>query len=100
LTTRVRPPGGQSGTGSATPPPWGPRRGPRGSGGGSFRRFEPPSLSSLASGSGVAWLAHQTSQIDPNTGILSTTSRKKIGQNPVTGCSLQSLGLGSVRGHG
>jgi hypothetical protein len=28
-------------------------------------------------------LAHQTSQIDPRTGIFKTTSRKKIGQNPV-----------------
>jgi hypothetical protein len=50
----------------------------------------PPSLSSLASGSGSgARLAHQTSQIDPSTGILSTTKRKKIGQKPVTGGSLK-----------
>jgi len=42
----------------------------------------PPPESSAASGSGV-WLAHQTSQIDPRTGILRTTSRKKIAQKPV-----------------
>jgi hypothetical protein len=30
-------------------------------------------------------LAHQTSQIEPRTGILRTTKRKKIGQNPVIG---------------
>ncbi len=30
-----------------------------------------------------AGAAHQTSQIDPSTGILRTTSRKKIGQKPV-----------------
>jgi hypothetical protein len=83
LTPRLRPPGGQAGSGAAAPPPWGPRRGPRGSFG-RGRRLKPPSEPSLApSGSGVAWLAHQTSQIDPRTGILRTTSRKKIGQNPV-----------------
>lgn len=32
-----------------------------------------------------ALLAHQTSQSAPKTGIFSTTSRKKIGQNPSTG---------------
>jgi hypothetical protein len=32
--------------------------------------------------------AHQTSQIDPQTGIFSTTMRKKIGQNPVKRGSL------------
>jgi hypothetical protein len=48
--------------------------------------LKPPSESSTApSGSGVALLAHQTSQIAPRTGILSTTRRKKIGQKPVTG---------------
>jgi hypothetical protein len=51
-------------------------------------RFEPPPESSASSGSTVAWLAHQTSQIDPRTGIFRTTSRKKIGQNPATGPSL------------
>jgi hypothetical protein len=46
--------------------------------------LKPPSESSAApSGSGVAWLAHQTSQIDPRTGIFKTTRRKKIGQKPV-----------------
>ena len=81
----VRPPGGQAGSGIAAPPPWGPRRGPRGS-----LRLRRAALEAAvgvlgrASGSGVAWLAHQTSQIDPSTGILSTTRRKKIGQNPVT----------------
>jgi hypothetical protein len=83
LTTLVRPPGGQGGSGIAAPPPCGPRRGPRGSFGGGWRRLKPPSESSAApSGSGVAWLAHQTSQIDPSTGILRTTRRKKMGQNP------------------
>ena len=65
------------------PPPWGPRRGPRGSFG-RGRRLKPPSSSAVPSGSGVAWLAHQTSHSAPKTGILRTTSRKKIGQNPVT----------------
>jgi hypothetical protein len=32
----------------------------------------------------VSWLpAHQTSQIDPITGILRTNIRKKIGHHPV-----------------
>ena len=59
-------------------------------------RLRPPALEAAvgvlgrASGSGVAWLAHQTSQIDPRTGIFRTTSRKKIGQNPVTGLSVES----------
>jgi hypothetical protein len=44
----------------------------------------PPESSEAPSGSGVAWLAHQTSQSDPSTGIFKTTSRKKIGQKPVT----------------
>jgi hypothetical protein len=48
--------------------------------------LKPPSESSVApSASVVALLAHQTSQIDPSTGILRTTSRKKIGQNPIIG---------------
>jgi hypothetical protein len=48
--------------------------------------LKPPSESSVApSVSGVCLLAHQTSQIDPTTGIFSTTSRKKIGQNPTIG---------------
>jgi len=47
--------------------------------------LKPPPESSAASGSGVVWLAHQTSQIDPRTGIFRTTSRKKIAQNPVIG---------------
>jgi hypothetical protein len=34
-------------------------------------------------------LAHQTSQIEPSTGIFKTTSRKKIGQNPVTRVSVR-----------
>jgi hypothetical protein len=47
--------------------------------------LKPPSFSSVApSGSEYCRLAHQTSQSDAKTGILSTTSRKKIGQNPVT----------------
>jgi hypothetical protein len=29
-------------------------------------------------------LAHQTSHSEPRTGIFSTTTRKKMGQNPVT----------------
>jgi hypothetical protein len=45
--------------------------------------LKPPSESSADSGSGVVWLAHQTSQIDPRTGIFNTTSKKKIAQNPV-----------------
>jgi hypothetical protein len=46
--------------------------------------LKPPSESSAApSGSGAGWLAHQTSQIDPKTGIFRTTKRKKIGQKPV-----------------
>jgi hypothetical protein len=85
LTTRVRPPGGQDGGGIAAPPPWGPRRGPRGSFGRGLRRLNPsPSVSGSSSTSGVWWLAHQTSQIEATTGIFSTTSRKKMGQNPVT----------------
>jgi hypothetical protein len=52
--------------------------------------LKPLSESSAASGSGVGWLAHQTSQIDPTTGIFKTTSRKKIGQNPVTRPSVAS----------
>lgn len=83
MTTRVRPPGGQAGSGIAAPPPWGPRRGPRGSLG-FGRRLKPPSSSAVASGSGVCRLAHQTSHIAARTGIFKTTSRKKMGQNPVT----------------
>jgi len=44
----------------------------------------PSSVSGSSSTSGVWWLAHQTSQMPQITGIFSTTSRKKMGQNPVT----------------
>ena len=50
--------------------------------------MKPPPESSLPSGSG-ALLAHQTSQSAPKTGILRMTSRKKIGQNPVTLLSVE-----------
>jgi hypothetical protein len=64
LTTLVRPPGGQAGSWAAAPPPWGPRRGPRGRFGFGRRRLKPPpSVSGSSSISGVWWLAHQTSQI-------------------------------------
>jgi len=47
--------------------------------------LKPPLSSSVAaSGSSCCLAAHQTSQSDAKTGILSTTARKKIGQNPVT----------------
>ena len=42
----------------------------------------------------VPLLAHQTSQIDPTTGIFKTTSKKKIGQNPVTSVSVASQSSG------
>src|SRR5262245_13623101 len=48
------------------------------------RRLKPPSESSPAVSASGARLAHQTSQRAPKTGIFSTTSRKKIGQNPST----------------
>jgi hypothetical protein len=34
--------------------------------------------------------AHQTSHSDPRTGIFSTTSRKKMGQNPVIRISVET----------
>jgi hypothetical protein len=47
--------------------------------------LKPPLSSSVAaSGSSCCLAAHQTSHNDARTGILRTTSRKKIGQNPVT----------------
>jgi len=46
--------------------------------------LKPPSEPSAGSGSGIL-PAHQTSQIEARTGILRTTAKKKIGQNPVTG---------------
>jgi hypothetical protein len=53
-----------------------------------LRRLLPPS-SPDSSGCGSSWwAAHQTSQIDPQTGIFSTNMRKKIGQNPVKRMSL------------
>jgi len=88
LTTLVRPPGGHKGSGIAAPPPCGPRRGPRGDFGRGLRLKPPPGSSEAPSGSGVCLLAHQTSQIDPKTGSFRTTSRKKIGQNPVTPLSV------------
>jgi hypothetical protein len=46
------------------------------------QRLKPlPESSSAVSGSG-SLLAHQTSQSAPMTGIFSTTSKKKMGQNP------------------
>jgi hypothetical protein len=55
-----------------------------------LRRLLPPS-SLDSSGSGSSWwLAHQTSQIPPITGIFSTTIKKKMGQNPVKAESLGS----------
>jgi hypothetical protein len=45
----------------------------------------PPASSAVSSGSTTALLAHQTSQSAAKTGSFRTTSRKKIGQNPVTG---------------
>jgi len=47
--------------------------------------LKPPPESSLSSGSEYCRPAHQTSHSDASTGIFSTTSRKKIGQNPVIG---------------
>ena len=65
---------------------------------GQFRRHLAPLVAAVvldSSGSGTSWwLAHQTSQIPPRTGILSTTMRKKIGQNPVKGESLGSSAAG------
>ena len=60
---------------------WGPRGGGRGSSVWGYRRV----LLGGRSASG-AWLAHQTSQRAPRTGILRTTSRKKIGRNAVPRC--------------
>ena len=54
------------------------------------RRLKPPSILGCALGLRCRLLAHQTSQIAPKTGIFSTTSRKKIGQNPSSRLSVES----------
>ena len=79
---RSAPPGGQVRGGRAPRRPVEPRRGPRGSRG-RGRRLKPPSGLRRSRLFACGWLAHQTSHSAPKTGILSTTTRKKIGQNPV-----------------
>ncbi len=75
------------------PPPCGPRAARAAVGSCAGRRLrapalKPPSESSAARRPPAAWLAHQTSQSAPKTGIFSTTSRKKIGQKPSTRISV------------